>query len=410
MRAGMLALFLVLGLALPGRAQLVVHEWGTFTALEDETGRAIGGINTDDEPVPDFVHRAVKLIQSDDQTGKGIPANDSEVTMRLETPVIYFHLPAGEKRAKVDVSVSFHGGWVTEFFPSAETIEPGLSAGGVVGHLSEGTTSTLTWRGVRVGESGEMPATEDPVWTSPREVRCDPVRVGDEGEKFLFYRGVGHVELPVRVGMDSEGKFLVVDGEEDALALRRFWLVDVRQDGKVAWKVLGGPVTDLDFMVANQKPLAMGTAQFEARDYGDGEELGASLRDALVRQGLFRDEAEALLKTWEQSYFKSPGLRLFFLVNPAWTNRVLPLKVSGGAAVTRVMVGRIELVTPGERELIGQIMAGGFDGNLQPNSCAAYEELGRFRNALLLDELARNPNAGVENWLVRWGVRAFVPG
>jgi hypothetical protein len=224
------------------------------------------------------------------------------------------------------------------------------------------------------------------------------------------------VELPVSVGMDSEGKFLVVDGEEDALALRRFWLVDVRQDGKVAWKVLGGPAMDLDFMVANQrvsanqKPLAIAAAQFEARDYGDGEELRAGLRDALVGQGLFGDEAEALLKTWEQSYFKSPGLRLFFLVNPEWTNRVLPLKVSGGAAVTRVMVGRIELVTPGERELIGQIAAGGFDAKLPPNSCAAYEGLGRFRNALLLDELARNPNAGVKNWLVRWGVRAFVPG
>jgi hypothetical protein len=170
----------------------------------------------------------------------------------------------------------------------------------------------------------------------------------------------------------------------------------------------------------------MATAQFEARNYGDGEELRRSLQDALVGQGLFGDEAEALLKTWEQSYFKSPGLRLFFLVNPAWTNRVLPLNVTQAepppqpspgvpgagekVVVTRVMVGRIELVTAGERELIGGIMAGGFDANLPPNSCAAYEELGRFRNALLLDELVRNPNAGVENWLFRWGVRAFVPG
>ena len=36
--------------------QLIVHEWGTFTSLQDETGRAIGGINSDDEPVPKFVH------------------------------------------------------------------------------------------------------------------------------------------------------------------------------------------------------------------------------------------------------------------------------------------------------------------------------------------------------------------
>ncbi len=399
----MLAVFLVLGMALPGRAQLVVHEWGTFTALQDERGRAIGGINTDDEPVPDFVHRAVKLIQSDDQTGKGIPANDSEVTMRLETPVIYFHLPAGEKSANVDVSVSFHGGWVTEFFPSAKTIEPGLGAGGVVGHLSEGTTSTLTWRGVRVGERGEMPTTEDAVWTSPREVRCDPVRVGDEGEKFLFYRGVGHVELPVSVVRDGDRLTAWSDVRARGLALPRFWLVEVRGDGKVAWKML-------DQVDASSGIVASADGRFADSDFGDGAGLERSLCEALVTQGLFDDEAQALLKTWQQSYFKSPGLRVFFLVNPAWTNRVLPLKVSGGAVVTRAMVGRIELVTPGERELIREIAAGRFDANLPPNSCAAYEELGRFRNALLLDALARNPNAGVENWLVRWGVRAFVPG
>jgi len=36
--------------------KLVVHEWGTFTSLQDENGKALGGINVDDEPVPDFVY------------------------------------------------------------------------------------------------------------------------------------------------------------------------------------------------------------------------------------------------------------------------------------------------------------------------------------------------------------------
>ena len=45
------------GLFAAGSAQdpLVVHEWGTFTSLQDEEGRCLGGINSDDEPVPDFV-------------------------------------------------------------------------------------------------------------------------------------------------------------------------------------------------------------------------------------------------------------------------------------------------------------------------------------------------------------------
>jgi hypothetical protein len=43
-------------------AKWAVHEWGTFTSLQDESGNAVGGINTDDEPAPKFVHRRVDLL------------------------------------------------------------------------------------------------------------------------------------------------------------------------------------------------------------------------------------------------------------------------------------------------------------------------------------------------------------
>jgi len=80
--------------------RLIVHEWGTFTSLQDEHGKSIGGINTDDEPVPSFVHNLhSELIQSPSQLPpiylKGWPRCDRDVTVRLETPVIYFHLPPG---------------------------------------------------------------------------------------------------------------------------------------------------------------------------------------------------------------------------------------------------------------------------------------------------------------------------
>src|SRR5437867_9591477 len=83
---------------------LVVHEWGTFTSLQDETGAAIGGINTDDEPVPKFVHRLADLLllsPSDLPAPilfQGAPHCHPDVTMPLETPVIYFH-PAGQEPA-----------------------------------------------------------------------------------------------------------------------------------------------------------------------------------------------------------------------------------------------------------------------------------------------------------------------
>ena len=80
------------------------------------------------------------------------------------------------------------------------------------------------------------------------------------------------------------------------------------------------------------------------------------MHEALVKDGLFADEADALLNTWEVSYFKSPGTRLFFLVPRAWTDHVLPLEISTPADVTRVMVGRIELVTPKTRAALKRLI------------------------------------------------------
>ena len=42
--------------------------------------------------------------------------------MRLETPVIYFHLPNDTKTPRaVDVKVAWHGGWLTQFYPDAQS-------------------------------------------------------------------------------------------------------------------------------------------------------------------------------------------------------------------------------------------------------------------------------------------------
>ena len=56
MRTVCLLVTLLVSCAMARAADLVVHEWGTFTSLQNEKGEAIGGINVDDEPVPAFVH------------------------------------------------------------------------------------------------------------------------------------------------------------------------------------------------------------------------------------------------------------------------------------------------------------------------------------------------------------------
>ena len=52
-----LTLFTALSFLGTGPDKLVVHEWGTFTVLQDETGRALPGVNVNEETLPGFVHR-----------------------------------------------------------------------------------------------------------------------------------------------------------------------------------------------------------------------------------------------------------------------------------------------------------------------------------------------------------------
>jgi len=95
--------------------RLVVHEWGTFTSFQDELGQTIPGINVDDEPVPVFVHRLgdVPIFSTSAlpaHWSQGAPRCHPDVTLRLETPVMYFYPTAGWDSKPLDVRATFVGG------------------------------------------------------------------------------------------------------------------------------------------------------------------------------------------------------------------------------------------------------------------------------------------------------------
>src|SRR5262249_27791523 len=136
---------------------------------------------------------------------KGVAACYPDVTMRLETPVIYFHPPAGASAPlTASVKVAFRGGWLTQFYPAAK-------AGGFVGTalLTEDTTGTLAWNDLKVGVQANGPATTERVWTAPRAVNAAAVSdPSGESEKFLFYRGVGRLACPLQVSRTADGQTL----------------------------------------------------------------------------------------------------------------------------------------------------------------------------------------------------------
>jgi hypothetical protein len=90
---------------------------------------------------------------------------------------------------------------------------------------------------------------------------------------------------------------------------------------------------------------------------GTFDSLHQDLEDLLVSQGLFRDEASAMLETWSDSWFEE-GSRLFYIVPRPFVDSVLPLSIQPAPAqLTRVFVGRIELVTPATEESIQTALA-----------------------------------------------------
>ena len=382
-------------------AEMIVHEWGTFTSCQDSRGQDIGGVNSDDEPVPAFVHDLIPGLIS---WGKGLPPELAAATMRLETPVLYFYPPAHSPPKVESVSVEFLGGWLSQYYPNAIAVAPGISLYKnyfpVFGRLTSHTIGSLTWKNVLVGVSPGGPVTNDPVWTCPRQVHAAYVRATDgEVERFLFYRGVGHVRSPLSVVRSDYGLghdlTVRVAGRYGRMGLVRYirhmWLCDFRGDGAVAFRSLG-----------NVRPengsggrLAKFSDDFSAGDYSFAnlQTLRAGMHAALVADGLYPDEATAMLNTWKKSYFKAYGERLFFIVPRAWTNHYLPLKITPQARITRVMMGRIELITPEQKAIavaLAKIKRG--DPRLEHNIPAElllllyYAQLGRFRAAIITHE------------------------
>ncbi len=131
------------------------------------------------------------------------------------------------------------------------------------------------------------------------------------------------------------------DSSGAGLTLPSVWLVRVGPNGRLAFKELGALTLTAD----PEAVLAEVSADFPDQTLS-AENVGrlrGSLREALVANGLFPDEAEAMLNTWQHAYFQREGTRLMFIVPRAWVDAHLPLTISAPAEIVRVFIGRIDL-------------------------------------------------------------------
>src|SRR6266576_2067746 len=165
--------------------ELVIHEWGTFTSVAGQDGRALvwRPLNVESD-LPSFVYSVDK---GDTWRGLRYPSKSGlAVSVRMETPVLYFY---AKEAMTVAVKVAFPNGRITEWYPTAQ--------------VSKGN---IDWGELRI-----MPGAQVYLPNDFRENHYYPARETDaaalqvrggeatEQEKFLFYRGVGNFDLPLSV-------------------------------------------------------------------------------------------------------------------------------------------------------------------------------------------------------------------
>jgi hypothetical protein len=246
--------------------------------------------------------------------------------------VLYFYSP---RDLTVSVRVAFSKGVMTEWYPRATRVQPsGILRNANLSQLQ--TDGSITWNGVAVSPnlSGEFPR-EVPSnrYYAARETSSAPLRVkttaADQQEKFLFYRGVSAAPLPLSAKQNTAGRLVVQNLNEDQIpAIVLF----ERRGERVGYRLERALTDDA---VLDSPALT-----------GNVDSLSADLESILVDQGLYPDEAHAMVETWRESWFEE-GSRLIYVVPRGFIDKVLPLAIDPAPEqISRVFVGRLEVVTP----------------------------------------------------------------
>ena len=284
--------------------EFVVHEWGTFTSISGVESQTLEWTSyRNGAELPGFVY------------GSKVNARG---TVRMETPVIYFYSP---KELTCTVKVSFPQGEITEYYPMPDF--PVFRARGI------------EWKHVELlpGRAVNLPLeSSGNHYYHARATESVPLRVWkgnviDEYEKFLFYRGVGSFAMPLSVQI-HEDKVVAQQGVTSALQEVIFF---ENRQGRTSCLRSGL----LSPSVVVNRPFPDCSV----------ESLKSELEILLATHGLYPKEAEAMVRTWDDSWFEE-GFRVFYVLPRQQTDTILPLEITPKPTkLVRVLVGRMEIMT-----------------------------------------------------------------
>ncbi len=382
-----LILMQTLAKAGPVEGKFIAHEWGTFTAVQGSNGLPMGGMSHEEETLPSFVVGRDPFVEPRDPNCHSVKGMDlcdgkflrpgkiptSDVTQKMETPVIYFH---SDRERDVQVGVTFPNGIISQYYPAPSYFEPSL------GHISALRGGYARFN-VKLA-MGPLPVPDVPVtsvYSPARGVNSNYLMSSSgQSEKFIFYRGLGAFTTDVQI--ESIGGSLAVRNKGTDTVSAAF-LLDVRDEGSGFVVPLGSIAagtskTVLKADIDRRRQKSLPADQFLPDVMGQ-------LNQALIASGLYKDEAEAMTKTWKNSYFRSPGLRVLYVLARSETDRLLPIQIDPQPQeLVRTLVGRIEVLTDlNEASYLRQV----------ENGTLPLADLGRFAEPKLrrLQQLTSEP-------------------
>jgi len=219
--------------------------------------------------------------------------------------------------------VGFPQGLITEWYPQAARVlreRNGKPSGGI------------EWDSVEVapGVHAALPVEKAAShYYAARQTDSAPIRVGQEQEKLLFYRGAGNFSVPIRATIADDAKLEIRNTGADAIAAA---ILFENRGGKAGYRV----TRELKDSVTLEMPELT----------ADVDRLRQELEEILVTLGLYPKEAHAMVETWRDSWFEE-GTRVFYAVPRATVDSLLPLTITPAPKeVARVFVGRVEVLSP----------------------------------------------------------------
>jgi len=385
-----------------------LHEWGTFTTVSGSDGTLLTGLHVEEEKLPPFVYShagmepgkllhhnpivflpqanpaprpssnqiEVYLNQTDKKYYPSMPTSDplmrtkgfpsraqiANVTVKMETPVIYFYGGTGEK---VNVKVGFNGGTISQWYPartSGDTpnkveIAEADRHDSLKKAMQEKENCTLVDREVRdFGKSYQgaiewdlelleaddaytFKHNQNPSWIYPKVSNANMVKVGDEYEDYLFYRGIGAI-----FSVNDADEVQITNQSAESIP---FALAFEKTKSGVRYKAISNLKKETTISESAWTTLGR---DWRAKVY-------TAMRQGLIDQGLTAEESNGMVKTWWKSYFEKDGLRVFWVVPPAELEKILPLQVTPQPeSSVRVIVGRADILRPAfEEQLIASV-------------------------------------------------------